>query len=158
LKTKKSQIAFGVVTRPYEYFANEPDPSRKHVIGAEWRRVDVPRTAVKQDLLNTLGSALTIFQSRRNDAQWRLLQIMENGTDPGAKAENLILPNDGEDDASSDLATPDLEEYGLNRIQTLLRIERLGCKGRPKNTVRGGVHQTLIKLNGSIFPTPNMFL
>lgn len=67
LKTT-SQIAFGVVTEQCWYNADD-DPSWRHVVSVEWKRTDVPRTAVKQDLLHSLGSALTICTITRNDGR-----------------------------------------------------------------------------------------
>lgn len=67
LKTT-SQIAFGRVTGGYEYLADELDPSRRHILRVKWERTDVPRTAIKQDLLFMLGSAITVFKPSRNDA------------------------------------------------------------------------------------------
>ena len=53
LKTT-SRIALGAVTRPY-WYRGDPDPDKRHVVSVDWKRTDVPRTAVRQDLLNSLG-------------------------------------------------------------------------------------------------------
>jgi restriction system protein len=111
------QVAFGIATSTYEYLENESDISRRHVLHVDWKRADVPRTAIKQDLLNMLGSALTVFQCQRNDAPWRLQQIMETGQDPGSRAQ---VPEGLVGDAQ-ETSHPDLEEYGLNRIQSLIQ-------------------------------------
>ncbi|QXJ23794.1 restriction endonuclease [Actinomadura graeca] len=82
LKTTK-QIALGRVTSGYVYLSEESDPDRRHVVGVEWQRTDLPRTAVKQDLLFSLGSALTIFAPSKNNAVARLEQLLATGSDPG---------------------------------------------------------------------------
>lgn len=124
LKTT-SQVAFGIVTTGYAYRADEPDPSRRHVVGVDWKRPDVPRTAIKQDLLLILGSAITVFRPSNNDAVWRLTRTMETGQDPGARTPGPV--------AATPTATPaidvdvvattagDLEDYALTRLQTLIQ-------------------------------------
>ena len=53
LKTT-SQIALGIVSKEY-WYREDPDPGRRHVVSVNWKRTSIPRTAVKQDLLNTRG-------------------------------------------------------------------------------------------------------
>ena len=130
LKTS-TQIALGRVTGGYEYLA-DPDPSRRHIVRVDWQRVDVPRTAIKQDLLYTLGAFLTVFQPTRNDAVWRLEQVLSTGSDPGARAgltptqeqpsSPLIgLPDETEVSDPSVVDRFDLEEFARTRIQTLIQ-------------------------------------
>lgn len=124
LKTT-SQMALGVVTAGYRYVADEPDVERRHVIGVDWKRTDVPRTALKQDLLMTLGSAITVFSPSKNDAVWRLTRVMESGQDPGARTVSP-LANVSAAAGDSELEAPeaaegDLEDYALTRIQTLIQ-------------------------------------
>lgn len=85
LKTT-SQIALGRVTGGYRFRADEPDPDRRHVVTVDWQRIDLPRTAVKQDLLFTLGSAMSIFAPSKNSAVARLEQLLVSAHDPGAIA------------------------------------------------------------------------
>lgn len=81
MKTTR-EIALGRVTSPYTYLAdNEPD--YRHVVGVEWIR-QVPRSAIKQDLLYTLGSALTIFSPSRQSAVDRLEHVLATGEDVGS--------------------------------------------------------------------------
>lgn len=80
-----SQLAFGRITRTYHYEANEPDVSRRHRLGVDWFRKDVPKTLVKQDLLYQLGSALTFFMVGNNDAPYRLEALMNGKPDPGSR-------------------------------------------------------------------------
>ena len=83
MKTTR-EIAIGRVTRPYTYLA-ENEPAYRHVVGVEWIR-QVPRSALKQDLLYTLGSALTIFSPSRNNAAARLEHVLRTGEDAGSHA------------------------------------------------------------------------
>ena len=83
MKTTR-EIAIGRVTSPYTYLA-ENEPAYRHVVGVEWMR-QVPRSALKQDLLYTLGSALTIFSPSRNNAAARLEHVLRTGEDAGSHA------------------------------------------------------------------------
>ena len=87
-----SQIAVGVVS--HEYWCRddiEPDElphvAPPHVLSVDWKRTDVPRSALKDDLLASLGSQLTICAVRARDAAWRLQQVIETGSDPGPREE-----------------------------------------------------------------------
>jgi len=82
LKTTK-QIALGRVTGPYKYLGSSEDLNKRHVVAVQWQRTDLPRSAVKQDLLFTLGSAMSIFSPNKNEAVARLEHLMAFGTDPG---------------------------------------------------------------------------
>jgi restriction system protein len=119
------QIAVGRVNRPYFYISDEADDSKRHAIGVEWKRTDVARTAIKQDLLYILGSALTVFQSQKSDAVWRLEQVLAAGVDPGARSGVLASASGGYEEAeagsAADGAAIDVEDYGRTRIQTLIQ-------------------------------------
>ncbi len=114
LKTT-SQIALGTVVRPY-WYNKDAGPSWRHVVSVDWKRTDVPRTAVKQDLLYSLGSALSICMITRNDGAWRLHQLLQTGHDPGARLQRA--PNtDGPDSAErADATDTDVERVGKDLI------------------------------------------
>ena len=123
LKTT-SQVAFGRVKSGYEYLSDEPDPSRRHILRVDWLRPDVPRTAIKQDLLFILGSAITVFKPSRHDAAWRLEQVLATGKDPGARtASPISAPSDPEVEEGGEVLTTgeQLEEFASTRIQTLIQ-------------------------------------
>lgn len=80
-----AQIALGTVTGGYEYLQEE-DQNKRHVLTVHWRRADLPRTVIKQDLLHSLGGAMTVFGISRHDGARRLRQLMESGSDPGSHA------------------------------------------------------------------------
>lgn len=119
LKTT-SQIALGKVTGGYEYLENEPDPSRRHVLRVDWKRTDVPRTAIKQDLLYILGSALTVFQPSKNDAAWRLEQVLATGADPGSRVSQGAISSEDEIAIEGE-SSFDIEDYARTRVQTLIQ-------------------------------------
>lgn len=83
LKTTR-HIAMGWVTGAYQYLGEDRPPDCRHVVTVDWKTADVPRTAVKQDLLYTLGSAISIFAPSKNDAVARLEHLLQHGADPGA--------------------------------------------------------------------------
>ena len=119
-----AQIALGVVAGGYEYLHGQ-EPSKRHVLRVEWRRPDLPRTSVKQDLLHSLGGAMTIFGVTRHDGAARLWHLLEHGVDPGSRG-SVALPqaakapvneapvvDSGEEEAE---AAFDLERYARDQI------------------------------------------
>ncbi|WP_235674494.1 restriction endonuclease [Mycolicibacterium pulveris] len=132
MKTTK-QIALGRVTGPYEYRAQEPDPGKRHVVKVDWQREDLPRSAVKQDLLFTLGSALTIFSPRKGNAVARLAHLLEHGSDPGQVTKSPISNQhkqppgtDTTDVVDEPELAPDIEEAARNQITTKIEEEFTG--------------------------------
>lgn len=90
-----STIAFGRVTGPYRYVETAPSGAM-HQRPVEWITTDLPRQRVDQDLLYSLGSAMTVFQVSRNNAEDRLRRLLRmNGGTPPPR-------NDGEADVSLD--------------------------------------------------------
>ena len=78
-------IAIGRVTGGYRYLGGELEPERRHVRPVEWLATDLPRTVIKQDLLYSLGAFSTVCELSRNDAAWRLQQLLTDGHDPGSR-------------------------------------------------------------------------
>lgn len=126
LKTT-SQIAIGRVIGPYQY-RDDPDPTRRHVVPVEWLVTDVPRTAIHQDLLYSLGAFMTICEIKRNDGAWRLAQVVASGADPGARMETLQDDEATEADAATTSSGLDLERASLDRIQSYI-AERFAGHG-----------------------------
>jgi len=132
LKTTR-QIALGWVTGRYEYRADEQDLAKRHVIPVEWKRQDLPRSAVKQDLLFTLGSAMSVFSPSKNNAVARLESLLKHGVDPGqavalgpAKHKlSATSANDTEDVDEPELS-PDIEEAALDQITSKVKEEFSG--------------------------------
>lgn len=93
-RKKTRQIAIGVVTRAY-WYRNDPDPSRRHVVSVDWKRIDVPWEAAHEDLRNSLSSLRTICAIRCDDGGSRLHHLMTEGRDPGTRHQSGAgAPND----------------------------------------------------------------
>ncbi len=73
------KLAFGVVTGGYQYLPGSG--VLNHVRAVDWKRPDVARTVINQDLLYSLGAFSTVVQISRNDAAYRLGRVMA-GTEP----------------------------------------------------------------------------
>lgn len=130
LKTSK-KIAIGLCITGYAYDAAEADETRRHFISVDWRRDDVARAAIKDDLLNTLNGAMTIFEAKKNNAEGRLLKIMESGVDSGQGAgpppgpmPTLPLPGPDSSDPVDPTPAPTLEVL-RDRVRTHL-VENFG--------------------------------
>lgn len=132
MKTTK-QIALGRVTSGYQYMADEVDPDKRHVVRVQWLVMDLPRSAVKQDLLFSLGSALSIFAPSKNHAISRLEALLANGVDPGQApfqtavtipgAKSTILE---EDDVDEPELHTDIVEVARDRISARIAEEFAG--------------------------------
>lgn len=132
MKTTR-EIAIGRVTSPYTYLA-ENEPAYRHVVGVEWIR-QVPRSALKQDLLYTLGSALTIFSPSRNSAAARLEHVLQTGEDVGshtlasspasAPAPRPSAP-DGPDVVDEPESQPDIDMIARDQISSRIAEEFSG--------------------------------
>ncbi|MDE0498167.1 MAG: hypothetical protein OXH86_12525 [Acidimicrobiaceae bacterium] len=107
-----SQIALGVVTQEY-WYNDDSEPDWRHVVSVDWQCTDVPRTAVKQDLLYSLGSALTICTITRNDGKWRLHQLLKTGADPGARSKPTFARDADADPGHTDSDATDSADQGL---------------------------------------------
>jgi len=99
----------------------------------EWKRVDLPRTAVKQDLLFTLGSAMSIFSPSKNNAVARLEHLLATGGDqgqfpgPGPHDSNFDgrEQHDGEDVDQPEITT-DIEQVAYDQITARISEEFAG--------------------------------
>ncbi len=132
LKTTR-QIAVGRVTGDYEFRANELDPNFQHVRAIDWQRTDVPRSAVKQDLLYILGSALTVFAPSNNHAEERLEKLLSDGFDPGQAALMggpakvlLVAAVAGDEAVDEPELQPDIEEVAQIQISAKIAEEFSG--------------------------------
>lgn len=108
---KQSAIALGKVTGPYQYRANSSDGVR-HAHTVKWIRKDIPRSAVDQDLLYSLGAAQTVARIQRNQAEERIRAIIEGKSGPP--------PPGGPDGEGEGDPTPDLEEFARDQIRNHL--------------------------------------
>lgn len=114
LKTT-GQLAIGKVEGPYVH-ATGDHPARR----VRWLRTDLPRSAVKQDLLYSLGATQTVCEISRNNAAARLAALAGNGTDPGP---NVTRPGAAKrSDVADELreaadAAPDLAQIARDQIE-----------------------------------------
>ena len=149
-----SLIALGTVTREYLY-RDDPDRSRRHAVSVDWKRTDVPKTAVREDLRPSLGAQQTIYSITANDGAWRLHQLMLTGRDPGARPGHAqpeaASSESAEAEATSEL-TPSLEELAdeflwdvehLRKIEWLLRDKKQVIFQGPPGTGKTHVAQAL---------------
>ena len=109
-------IALGTVTREYWYDDDDPEPDWRHFVSVDWKRTGVPRAAVKQDLLHSLGAQMTICAITRHDGAWRLQQLLETGRDPGARVDDATGSH------KEGLSPPSQEEEHEKQVSDLLTL------------------------------------
>lgn len=111
----KSQpsVAFGRVTGPYHYVASNP-PGARHTRDVTWLRTDVPRSAIGQDLLQSLETSRTVCAITRNNAEHRIRKMLGESSTP-------TLPSPGTLPTSVDTAEPEpplnLEQVARDRVR-----------------------------------------
>ena len=119
LKSSPS-IAIGTCTGTYRY---ESGDEIHHQVSVHWQRDDVPRSAIKDDLLFTLGAIMTVFKASRNNAEQRFKTVLETGVDPGSlavdttpgKPSGAVVETD--DSVTDPVAVPTLETI-RDRVRT----------------------------------------
>jgi restriction system protein len=116
-------LAIGRISSDYLYVVEEPDPTKRHRRSVDWIAPEAPRTLVKQDLLYSLGAFSTICEISRNDAAWRLNELMHGNPDPGARTGAIepVKQVDANDEAS-DVAQSDVEIATYARDQITSRV------------------------------------
>ncbi|MFG3214311.1 CBS domain-containing protein [Streptomyces tendae] len=82
LPLKSSRVAIGRVTGGYEYRSADAEGMR-HVRRVEWLVRDLDRREIQSDLLDSLGSLLTVFEISRFGAAERVAALAEGKSDPG---------------------------------------------------------------------------
>lgn len=82
LPLKSLRVAIGRVSGDYEYRADAPDGMR-HVRRVEWLVKDLDRQMFQSDLLDSMGSLLTVFELSRFGAAERVAALAEGKPDPG---------------------------------------------------------------------------
>jgi restriction system protein len=104
-------LAIGKVTGRYEH--RDISGTKYHVRPVQWVRVDVPRTTLQQDILNSLGSIMTVCRLERNDAARRIAEVLAGRPDPGT-AEAAPAPRAGKD---VEPAPPSASEAAIDLAQ-----------------------------------------
>jgi restriction system protein len=123
------QVALGIVTGPDRYRDTEKALDRRHILTVDWKRTDVSRTAIGQDLLYSLGAFMTICELRRNDAVYRLNNLMMKGSDPGARTNGKDSVSDAQEtdpDVENELTELDLEQLGIDAVVSKINEKFLG--------------------------------
>lgn len=96
----------------------------------EWLRTDLPRDALKQDLLYSLGASQTVCEISRNEALARLLAAVETGVDPGAAAlpstKPSSTPETGAEEAAETSDIADLAELARDQIERRISSQIAG--------------------------------
>ncbi|MDI3095929.1 CBS domain-containing protein [Streptomyces rochei] len=82
LPLKSLRVAIGKVVGAYEYRAQAPEGLR-HVRRVEWMVTDLDRQEIQSDLLDSLGSLLTVFELSRFGAAERVAALADGKPDPG---------------------------------------------------------------------------
>jgi len=100
----RAALAIGRATGSYQYRADLPEGAR-HTRPTKWLRTDIPRNALGQDLLYSLGALGTVCQIQRNNAEERVRAVLAGKPDPG----KTIKPTPDEEDF-------DLEQYARDQI------------------------------------------
>jgi len=81
LKTRPGQIALGRIAGPYEYL--QIGEQKRHTRKVDWVKPDLPRSTFNQDLLYSFGAFLTVCRIQRNNAEFRVAQVLAGRPDPG---------------------------------------------------------------------------
>jgi len=112
---RRSAIAIGQVTGPYEYRSDGEDGY--HARTVKWLKTDFPRSPslFGQDLLYSLGAFMTVCQIQRNDAEKRIRAIVEGK----AVAAPASLPTGEGNEDEVGLPT-DIALYAEDRIRAYI--------------------------------------
>lgn len=109
-KLRPGYLYLGKSAGHYRYQADEPDIARRHQIPVQWQEEPVSKSAVKDDLLYSLNSIMTVFNPTRNNAGERVLALFNTGGDPGNnKAPSTVFkpPVSESGRASAEVTDPD---------------------------------------------------
>ena len=113
----KSAIHFGEIKGEYEFHA-EAEELYRHSRKVDWFAKDIPRTNFDQDLLYSLGAAMTVCQISRNDAEARIRAMHKNNW-KSSKATFIIAEPESEIESSGMVISRNMQETKL--LNTLFR-------------------------------------
>lgn len=120
LPRRSRQLALGRITGEY-VFRHGVEPGLQHTRQVNWVRTDLDRSAIRQDLLDSMGSLLTIFELRRYDASRRIATLLKTGEDPGGGETTPVSPSFASATKLLDAATTAPTDQPLNiTIRNLL--------------------------------------
>jgi restriction system protein len=85
---KSRKVAVGRVLSSYEFRA-DAEPGLRHIRAVNWLQTGIPRGTIQQDLLNSMGSLLTVCGLNRNGAARRIAELADRGIDPGPEPDEV---------------------------------------------------------------------
>ena len=109
-------VAIGRMVGEYEY-RPEDQLIGPHTRKVEWQAIDIPRTNFDSDLLFSFNGNLTIFRVNRENAEERIMRVVDAYLSDSPVPEPPPI-SDMEDDEAPDL---DLDEYIADRIVERMR-------------------------------------
>lgn len=107
----RSAIAIGTITGEYSFKGDAPFYA-KHRRKVTWKP-EIPRSAFAQDLLNSLGSTLTVCRIERNNAEQRIRAMLDGQSfipAPEAKSVAAVGPEESDE-------AIDIEQYAGDEIR-----------------------------------------
>ena len=108
-------LAVGRCTGGYEFRPGNPDGCR-HVRPVEWMQTEQPRSALRQDLLNTLGVPQTVFEAKKYNAVDRLDKFSRTRTDPELSARADDISSEVGADSADEESAVDMEQLAIDGI------------------------------------------
>jgi restriction system protein len=106
-------IAIGKVKGPYEY-RNDLGDDVLHTRPVEWIKTDIPRTRFDQDILYSFGAFMTVCQVQRNNAEQRVLEVLNHrGVQP-------VKQEPGEPHIEVDVENAPVEEMAQDQIRIFI--------------------------------------
>jgi restriction system protein len=113
----RSDIAIGRVTGPYAHRSDLPG-GPFHTRPVQWIK-EFPRDAFDSDLLYSFGAFMTVCRIERNNAEARVLAMVEgkSAKSPGEANGKTTLPAGGTSVPTDTLAMPDIEQQSLDLIR-----------------------------------------
>lgn len=99
-------VAFGRITGDYRYVESAVGALR-HQRSVEWINDGVPRDAIDQDLLYSLGAFLTVCRTKRNNAEHRIRAML-------AARQSTLLPESHPTDSTSVVEPDEVAESAVD--------------------------------------------
>ena len=129
-------VMFGRAKGGYRYVADAPNDARNQ-IPVEWLR-EVPRTAIPQDVLYSLGAFMTVCRISRNDAETKIAALIDRKAAPATASpagadeeagEAAIDPEETTRNAISGAIYARYKGHGLERLVAAV-LEAQGYRTR----------------------------
>lgn len=101
-------------------------PQGNPIRSVKWLRTDLPRTALKQDLLYSLGATQTVCEVQRNDAFNRVLAAATKGADPGYGTASISSPMTSSLEPGAEIETADIADLARDQIEKRISSQFAG--------------------------------